>query len=108
MTFTLARALGAAVYGRRSTWSAERAIKCCRLLACDTVSLLSKGVESMTFLPMEGFNQTLINSLDVQALERALRATMTALLTEAEHVDTELARRLAEPIGNIASARVSV
>lgn len=95
---------------RGRVWQAEYMISGVRdhvlALACLRHQLPAVQGRGMDCLPPEittALTRTLVCSLDIAELRRAFGLTSEALLVEIEHVDTELASRLASPIRELAS-----
>ncbi|MBB5788594.1 nucleotidyltransferase domain-containing protein [Jiangella mangrovi] len=77
-------------------------------LAClrhDLPAYQGRGVDRLPPAVLEPLLSTLTGSLDDPTLRRAFAAATEALLTEAAHVDPELAARLAPPLRTLTAAR---
>jgi hypothetical protein len=95
---------------RERLWQAEYMISGLRdhvfALACLRHGLSPNQGRGMDSLPAEllaGLSEVLVGSLEAAQLQRAFRAAAEALIVEAAHVDGGLARRLAEPLRELAS-----
>lgn len=96
-------------FARQRVWQAEYMISGTRdqvlALAClrhDLPAVQARGIDSLPSSVTATLESTILHSLDIDELHRAFTATTGALLTETEHADPGLAKRLAQPLGQLA------
>lgn len=100
---------------RGRVWQAEYMISSLRdhvlALACLRQGLSPNQGRGMDSLPAEmlaGLSDALVGSVGAAELQRAFRVAAEALIVEVAHVDVGLARRLAEPLRELAGGHRQV
>lgn len=95
---------------RGRVWQSEYMISGMRdhvlALAClrhDVPAHQGRGMDSLPPQVTAALTGTLVRSLDIAELRRAVAVTSDALLAEVEHVDAGLAARLARPLRELAA-----
>ena len=99
---------------RGRVWQAEHMLSAMRTqlfaLACVRHNLPTaegRGIDRLPATAIAPIEGTLISSLEVKELRRALAVSCEALLLEVEHVDVELAGRIAPTIRALATTAIN-